>query len=90
MKLLVIVISLISVSMLYAKRDVDMKAFNEVMIQNIDETLKDNPQVYEKDDKVLRKPASVESVDIEQKALEEQSEKLEGFQDQMSQGGDQW
>lgn len=88
MRLLVLGLLLIFSSSLFAKRDIDMKVFNQLMIENIDKTLKNNPQVYEKNDPVLRKPASV--VPEDQKKLEEQSEKLEGFQDQMSQGGDQW
>lgn len=92
MKLLVLGLLLISASTLYAKRDVDMRNFNQVMIQNIDKTLKDNPQVYETNEQMHRKPASIESeIDsAKQEILEEQSEKLEGFQDQLGQGGQQW
>lgn len=87
MKLLVFGLIILSATS-YARRDVDMKSFNESMLENIDKTLKDNPQVYERNKDITRKPASVKPENHEK--IEEQAEKLEGFQDQMSQGGGQW
>lgn len=74
----------------FAKRDIDMSSFNHAMMQNIQTTLKHNPQTYEQNEAITRRPASVAPVEHEAEQMQERSEKLEDFHEQITQGKDQW
>lgn len=89
MRVLVLTLLVAGLSQAYAKRDIDMKSFNEAMMKGITTTIKNNPQVYEKRNVINRKPASVEPV-FDGKKMQERSEKLQDFNEQMTQGADKW
>ena len=89
MKFLCLILLMLTLNA-YAKRDVDMRSFNAAMIKTIDTTIKNNPQVYEKGKVIMRGPASVGPSVNEVEQLQERSEKLQDFHEQMTQGSDQW
>ncbi len=80
MKVLLIAFILAFSTVLLAKRDVDFDSFNKEMMENIQEVIDENPQMYETRP-VGRKPASVEPVDEEEnitEKLDEVNEQADG------------
>jgi hypothetical protein len=88
MKVFIISILVMTSFSAFAKRDVDMGSFNKALMENIDTTLKHNPQTYEKNEDITRKPASVTPVEVEKK-MEDRSHKMEDIEVQ-SPGNSQW
>ncbi len=58
-KVIIFLALIVMTTLAFAKRDVDMYKFNYELNRNIDSVLEHNPQMYEKDKSLTRKPASV-------------------------------
>ena len=84
MKFIFVILTLLFVTLAFAKRDVDFSKFNDAMTENIDEVIKHNPQTYEQEPS--RGPASVE---IEDEIHEDTADKINTF-DQQQVGKDEW
>jgi hypothetical protein len=64
-------------AMSWAKPDINFKSFNKTVNHNIDQTIQDNPQMYETKP-ISRRPASVKFIEPESTdkldAIEEQAD----------------
>jgi hypothetical protein len=63
-KYILLVTCILGVTLTWAKPDVDFKSFNKSVNENIDQTIQDNPQMYETAP-IGRKPASVNYIEPE-------------------------
>ena len=77
MKKLLLLICLVFSTVLIARTDIDLSSFNKHMLQNIDEVIEDNPEIYETKNPG-RVPASTKAVEIDT------ADKLDEFQEQAS------
>ncbi len=72
MKFILLFICLLSATSLWGKPGVDFKSFSKSVNQNIDQTIQNNPQLYETRP-VNREPASLKKID------DESTEKLDAI-----------
>ena len=75
MKKLLLLICLVFSTVLIARTDIDLSSFNKHMIQNMNEVIEDNPEIYETKNPG-RVPASTKAVEIDT------TDKLDEFQEQ--------
>ena len=66
-KLIVIIALVTFASLSFAKKDVDLSKFNKELNSNIETVIQNNPHIYESEKSSSRAPASVESIDEDQK-----------------------
>ena len=64
MKKLLLLVCLVFSTVLIARTDIDLSSFNKHMLQNIDEVIEDNPEIYETKNPG-RVPASTKPVEID-------------------------
>ena len=72
----------------FAKRDVDMKSFNQSMQESMYHLTDENPEKFEKQNSG-RFPASISPVEAENKNLENKSNKIDEIDDQAA-GTKKW
>lgn len=84
MKFLIFTILVIFSLSAFAKKDVDFQRFSDEMTENIEIVIKNNPQMYEKNKALTRRPASItpekEKIKAKKKKeLEDTEERFETY-----------
>lgn len=88
-KYAILVLCLLFSTFLLARNDIDLSTFNKHMMENMDEVIEHNPEIYEKESKG-RKPASVETEKPSEKYDPKKATEKLDIHEYQTDGGDSW